>query len=291
MGTSIRALHRRNHILLQVIMRFRRSYRREIAERLTRRASPPPLTEADLAPLPEPVRRYVRLSGAVGQPRAHHFSARWRGRIRGGPDDAWMKFTATQHNFPGEPARFFLMHATKSGLPVDAFHTFKAGRATMRVRLLSFVPLVNASGPEMDRAETVTLFNDLCLLAPGALVDPAIQWEPIDVRSARGRYTVGSNTISAVLLFNEAGELVNFVSDDRLAVSSDGKELTRQRWSTPVRDYRDFGPLRAFTRGEGRWHPPTGEFAYFEGELIDLEVNGGRGRGGRKAVGGKSVGQ
>ncbi len=29
----------------------------------------------------------------------------------------------------------------------------------------------------MDRTEAVTLFNDMCLLAPGALVDARIQWE------------------------------------------------------------------------------------------------------------------
>lgn len=145
----------------------------------------------------------------------------------------------------------------------------------MRVRLLSLVPIVSARGAELTRAETVTLFNDLCLLAPSALLGPAIRWEAIDARSARGHYIVGANTISAVLSFNDAGELVNFVSDDRLAASSDGAQFIRQRWSTPVRDYRQFGPRRVSTRGEGRWHPPTGEFAYIDLELLDLRTNEG----------------
>ena len=38
----------------------------------------------------------------------------------------------------------------------------------MRVRLLSLIPMVDASGPDLRRKETVTVFNDLCLLAPGA---------------------------------------------------------------------------------------------------------------------------
>jgi len=180
-----------------------------------------------------------------------------------------------QHNFPGEPARFFLMDARMRGLPVDVFHAFRGRSATMRVRLLSLVPIVDASGPELDRAETVTLFNDLCLLAPGALIDPAIRWEPVDERSVRAHYTLGSVTIGAVLMFNEAGELVDFVSDDRFAVSSDGRTFTRQRWSTPMRDYRRMGAQRVGTRGEGRWHPPGGEFTYLELELLELQVNGG----------------
>jgi len=234
------------------------------------------VTEADLASLPQPVQRYLRLAGAVGRPRVHHFRALWRGRIRATANDPWMAFTAEQHNFVREPSRFFLMQATRRGLPVDVFHAFQDGAATMRVRLLSLFPMVDQRGPDFDRAETVTLFNDLCILAPGALLDAAIRWKPIDDRSARAHYTAGRYTISAELFFNAAGELVDFVSDDRLATSPDGKGLTKQRWSTPVREYRSFGPWRVASRGEGQWHAPDGKYAYIELELLDLEINGAR---------------
>jgi hypothetical protein len=254
---------------------FRAEYRREVRARLSNMPAMPVLTEADLGPLPEPVRRYLRVTGAVGQPRVHHIRVSWRGRIRQSPDDPWMPFVAEQYSFPAEPSRFFLMDATRSGLPVDVFHAFRGQSATMRVRLLSLVRMVDASGPELTRAETVTLLNDLCLLAPAALIDPGIAWEPLDSRSVRARYTVGPNTVGAVLSFNEAGELVDFVSDDRLAASPDGERFIRQRWSTPVHDYRGFGPLRLMARGEGRWHPPDGEFAYLEIELLDVDTNPG----------------
>jgi hypothetical protein len=254
---------------------FRARYLADVGERSGQPVSPELVTEADLAHLPEPVRQYLRLTGTVGQPRVHHFKATWSGRIRASADAPWMAFTAEQYNFPAERARFFLMDATRTGLPVEVYHAFEGHTATMRARLLSLVPLVDAKGPEMDRAETVTLFNDLCLLAPAALIDPAIRWEPLDAGSARAHYTAGSNTISAVLYFNEAGELVDFVSEDRLASSADGTEFTRRRWSTPVGDYRTFGSRRVMTRGEGRWHPSEGEFVYIELELLDLEINGG----------------
>lgn len=227
------------------------------------------------APLPEALRRYLRVTGVVGQPRVHHFRARWRGRIRGNRADPWMEFTADQYNFIDEPSRFFLMDAQRGFLPLDVLHLFKNGTASMQVRLLSLIQLVNARGPVMTRAETVTLFNDLCLFAPAGLIDAAIEWEEIDSNTIRGRYTLDSNTISAILSFNEAGELEDFVSDDRLALSPDGTEFTRQRWSTPVDDYRSFGPRRLPSQGEGRWHPPGGEeFVYFEARVLDFEVNG-----------------
>jgi hypothetical protein len=49
----------------------------------------------------------------------------------------------------------------------------------MRVKVASILMMVDAKGPEMDQAETVTLFNDLCVFAPGALIDPRIRWQVI----------------------------------------------------------------------------------------------------------------
>ncbi len=252
---------------------LRLEYREAVASRLPEQIDPPTVTEEHLARLPEQVQRYLRVTGSVGKPVVTNFRAVHRGRIRASPEEAWMEFTAEQHNFLGETSRFFLMDARKSGLPVTVLHAFRGDSASMRVRLLSLFQIMHNQGPEMDQAETVTVFNDLCIFAPSALVDPSIRWEHVDERSARAFYTVGEQTITAVLHFNESGELVDFVSNDRLAVSSDGGSFTAMPWSTPVSRYRDFRDRRVFTRGEGRWHPPEGEFTYLELELLEVEVN------------------
>ncbi|MDP1832846.1 MAG: hypothetical protein Q8K67_12365 [Geothrix sp.] len=186
-------------------------------DQVRRVALSPMLTEADLAPLPEPVRRYVRVAGALGRPRIRNFCATWKGRIRSSATSPWMDFTAEQLNTVDPPRRFFKMDAVMKGLPVDVLHAFDEGGATMRVRLLSAITMVDLKGPDLTRAETVTLFNDLCVLAPGALVSPLIAWEPVDATTARAQFTLRENTINAELRFNAAGELVDFVSDDRAA--------------------------------------------------------------------------
>ena len=113
----------------------------------------------------------------------------------------------------------------------------------------------------MDRAETVTLFNDMCILAPGALVGPGITWEPVNASTARARFTHRGHTITATLFFDADGRLVNFESDDRSRSSPDGT-FTKLRFSTPLRDYRDFGPLHLAGYGEARWRLPEGEFTF-----------------------------
>jgi hypothetical protein len=251
---------------------FHAQYLRDVDAGLSRSVDAPLVAETDLAPLPEPVRRYLRVTHAMGQPRVHNYRVRFTGRIRSAPDATWMPFEAEQQSFADQPTRLFLMRARMFGIPVEAFHRLIDGHATMQVKVAGAVPMVDARGDEMDRAETVTLFNDMCILAPGTLVGPGITWEPVDASTARARFTQRGHTITATLFFDTDGRLVNFESDDRARSLPDGT-FTKQRFSTPVRDYRDFGPLHLAGYGEARWRMLEGEFTYGEFTMTDVVTN------------------
>lgn len=157
----------------------------------------------------------------------------------------------------------------------NVYHEFVDAEATMRVSVLSMFPIVNAHGPEMNRSETVMILNDMCALAPAALVDAEIEWEAIDEQIVRATFTRLDETVTATLVFGDDGLLADFVSDDRFRSSSDGTTFERQRWSTPLSEYRSMNGRLVCTHGEGRWHPePSGSgFAYLEFELDDIDVN------------------
>lgn len=258
---------------------FHADWHERAAAALARSGTPSGVvTEGDLGDLPGPLATYLRRSGAVGMPRVTNFRAHVHGRIRGGPDKPWMTFTAQQVNTYGpRPQRLFLMDATMFGLPVTVLHVYDDTTATMRGKLLSLITVVDGSGPEMDRAETVTLFNDLVILAPAAIVGAPVEWTIVDARQVRGVFTNGEVTVTAELSFDDAGDLVNFVSDDRLR-SSDDKSFTQQRWSTPIGAYRDFGRSRVATVGEAHWEAPApeGEFTYLEFHLDHIAYDAGR---------------
>lgn len=249
-------------------------YQRNLRSMITKSRAPLIVTEGDLVTLPAAVQRYLRVTGSIGQPRIVDFRARWKGRIRNSASDPWMPFSAEQANTFGDtPARLFSMNASMKGLPVDIYHRFIDESATFRVRVLSAFTMVNASGPVMNQSETVTVLNDLCMLAPSALLGSALRWEASDARSARVAFTRGDYTVRATLHFNDAGELVDFVSDDRSRASADGKTFTRERWSTPLSDYRAFGTRKLSSRGKALTHDPNGTFAYAEVELQSIDYN------------------
>jgi hypothetical protein len=161
------------------------------------------------------------------------------------------------------------------GLPFDGYHAYVADSATMQIKVGGLFQVVDARGPEMNRGETVTMFNDLCLLAPATLISPSIRWEEIDSVTVRGFFTNRGNTVSAVLTFDPSGALKDFVSNDRY-LSEDGKTYLSYPWSTPTQEYGEFGGRKIAAGGEAIWHMPQGKYAYGRFTVEELEVNSRR---------------
>lgn len=131
----------------------------------------------------------------------------------------------------------------------------------MVVRIASLFNVVDIHSDELARTETVTLLDDLAFFAPARLADPRLEWRSVDNRRADVTFTNGPHKVTASLWFNDAGDLVNFTSEDRGALQDDGS-LKYTRWSTPMGAYREFDGQRVATEGEAIWHYPEGEFIY-----------------------------
>jgi hypothetical protein len=194
------------------------------------------------------------------------------GRMRGGADAQWMPFVAEQHSFVDPPRRFFWMDARRADVPVDGLHAYTAQDASMRIWLLSIVPVVDLMGEALTRTETVTVLNDMAVMAPTTLIDPAIHWREIDPRHAQATYTQGLHTVRAVLVFDDDGALADFASDDRPALAAEGVTLQPQRWQTSIGGYVQQGPYRLASRGEARHAAPKGEYAYIVFDRLEVRA-------------------
>ncbi len=252
---------------------FRAAYNRDVAARLNQQpADIKLLAEADLAHLPPAVRRYLEFANVVNQPQVWNYWLRFKGEFRLDPGKNWMPTTAYQLNFTDSPARFFLMDASMFGIPMTAFHRNVEGQATFQVKLASLLKVADAYGPEMNQSETVTLLNDMFFLAPASLIDPRIRWEELDPLTVRATFTNAGNTVTALVPFDNSGALVNFVSDDRYMTSS-GKTYELHRWSTPVREWKEFDGRRLPAVIETVWDLSGEEFVYGRFELIEVQYN------------------
>ena len=253
---------------------FRAGYERDVDRALAQQpSSAPTVTDDELEHLPAPVQRYLRAAGVVGNPRVHNFRMRMRGRIRSGPAARWIPFESEQYNIVEAPARFFYLTGSMLMIPVLGYHRYVGSSATMTIKAAALVPVVDAGGPEMNQSETVTLLNDMCIMAPATLTDRRLRWEAVDGRTARVTFTNAGHTVAAELSFDDGGELTNFRSDDRYQLSADGRSARLVRWSTPIKDHRRFGNVRLASAGEGRWHEADSDYAYIELTIDQVEYN------------------
>lgn len=229
------------------------------------------LTETDLAHLPAVVQKYLYYTKSVGQPKVKNFRAEFVGGMRGKPEEEYMKFQSVQYNFYQKPSRYFFMEASKMGLPATGLHLYQDETATFEVKMLNWLKVVDAKGDKMNQAETVTLFNDMCFIAPASLIDRRITWESINDTKAKGIFKNGNISISAVLYFNDKGELVNFISNDRY--DTDGNHYNSYPWATPVEDYKMINGY--FLPGKAKliYQKSEGDFTYSELEYKSVKYN------------------
>ena len=249
--------------------RFYRSVRSEIER--TKSSKPELLTESDIAHLPEAVKKYIRYTGSVGKEKILSLRAECRGGIRFSPDEEFMPLKSVQYNFTDKHSRLFYIVAKKKGIPAIGLHIYQNAKAIFKIKLLGLFTVVNAKGPEMNQGETVTVFNDMFLLAPGSLTDKKIKWEKIDSLSVKASFTNDNICISAVVFFNNDGKLINFISNDRF--ETDGKEYKTYPWETPITDYKEFNGYRLPSKAKVIYKRPGGDFCYGEFELLNIEYN------------------
>jgi hypothetical protein len=251
---------------------FHNIYKSEVRKGLERFSEMPLVREDDLRDLPVPVQKYLRYAGVVGKPKVKNFRAVFSGQIKPRMQGSWMDFISQQYDFLDDPTRIFYIESRTYGIPFDGLHLYADTNATMQIRVASLIQVVDAKGEKMFKGETVTLFNDMCIMAPASLIDKKIQWKTIDAHTVKATFTNRGTAITVLLYFNEKGELINFMSDDRF-MSEDGKIYKNYKWSTPIRNYKNVNGRNIAGYGETVWHTPEGDFTYGRFYLVEIAYN------------------
>lgn len=254
--------------------RLKKVYRTEIKSGLGQLSSivPDNVTENDIVHLPKPVQNYLRYVGVIGKPKVLSANLELEGRIRKDETNNWIKFKSKQYNFYNEPTRVFLMKARKSDIPSNGLHVYKNQNSSRIVKIDGLIKVVDDRIPELNRAETVTIFNDMCVFAPATLINKIIEWKLIDPLIVKARYTNGNIAITATLFFNEKGEMENFTSYDRYECI-DGTTYFNCPWSTNISDYKNYRGVKLGSKTTFIYHRPGKDFIYGRYNLKSVEYN------------------
>lgn len=230
------------------------------------------VAEADLALLPEPVQRYLRYAQVPGKPKVKCAKLRQTGWIRMSATQSGMPVEAVQYTtLAGTLSRTWYARVKKGPLTLLNGHDrYDNGSGHMLIRLLSMFPVVNMRGPEMDTSALITFVNDM-VMWPTAFLSDYIQWEPLDATTARARVILHGRQFSAVLCFDDAGQLVDFVTEDRYRAV--GKTVQQTKWSTPFRGYHEVNGVIIPAEADAIWHLPEGEFHYIHVKTEEVQYD------------------
>lgn len=235
------------------------------------RATPPSTVvhESDLAVLPELMQKYLRVMGVVGRSRVRNFRVTFRAQMRSSATSPWMESTATQYEFIHSPARLFHMNASRGGIPFDVYHRYVDDAATFEVRIAGVKSMVNRHGAGLTNDETVTLMNDVLVMAPAAVLDLPFAFETTSARTVRATFLNAGYRVTAILTFDEGGDLIGFQSADRTHDREEGAAI----WSTPISGYRYIDGIRVGAFGNANWIESSGEWTYGRFQITSIAYN------------------
>lgn len=261
-------------VLIYLSGQLTRKYRSEVKKGIERTSKQKPsvLTEQDIEHLPEPVQKYLRLVGVVGKEKVNNYRAEFIGSMKTDKNRDWMDVKISQYSFIDNLTRLFYIKAVMFGLPIVGLHFCTSSIAHMVIKIAGLLTVVNGRGEEMNQAETVTVFNDMCLLAPATLIDNKIKWQLIDFKTVKATFKNGKYTISALLYFDDEGKLINFESEDRY-FSPSGKTFESAKWSTPIMEYKKVKDYYLPSYAEAFWSLPDGDFTYVRFHVHNIEYN------------------
>ncbi len=241
---------------------------------------PPIVTERDLepqsapqsAPLPVPVQKYLRRAGVIGKPRTLFAKMRLRGEFRRSRESAWMPTVSEQYNRIDQPAR--LWYATMRVAPLINFYVrdiYASGEGVMNARLTRWIPFMDERHPYITQGELMVVLNDM-IFFPSALLSPNITWESVDDYSARATLHDHDLSVSALFVFNEQYDVIDFVANRYRDMGK--KQYVQMEWHTPMRGHTEIHGVRVPTEGEVVWHPPgEAPLSYFRVKLVDVRHN------------------
>lgn len=237
-------------------------YEAEIAraESAARADSTGALRRRDVSSLPEPMQRYFRRIGLVGEPAMTSASLEFKSAaMRRTRTADWAPVRFEQQNFVFPPTRLVHIRSESGLLRFEGRDAYFEGRGNMFIRVGGLLTVADMKGAEMDRAALVTFLAELPFL-PSACLEPYVQWRALDLRRVEALLTHGGRTVRGVFEVEENGEISSFTTDDRYMI--EGKRRIRARWTASMSDYAQLDGLWLPTRVTATWHLPEGDFEY-----------------------------
>lgn len=231
-----------------------------------------PLLPEAIAPLPEPVRRYLTDAIPAEREPVRFVRMKQTGEFRTEPGGKWMPLDAEQYVSTGFPG--FIWHAkirANSLFWIDVRDRYDEGRGNMLVKLLSTIPVADAKGPEIDLSSLHRYIGEMPWYPTAFLNEKHIAWEPVDSSHARAVITDGEFSATVEFSFDEAGHITKVTTDERYRTVGD--QFIRDTWTGYYDDFQEVNGFWVPMEIAAEWNLPEGDFSYVRLRVTEMEYD------------------
>jgi len=229
----------------------------------------------ELAALPPPVQRYLRLALQDGQPMITAARFTHRGTFNMGQSEPrWTDFTSDQIVSTRRPGFDWDGRiAMAPGLSVRVHDAYVAGQGLLVAKLMGLLPLADIRGtPELAQGELMRYLSETPWYPSALLPSQGVRWQAIDERSARATLADGATTVGVVFGFGADGLIESVYAEARARTVGDRIEM--RPWQVRVWGYERHHGVLIPSAGEVSWLLPQGPYPYWRGriETINYET-------------------
>lgn len=229
------------------------------------------LDEQTIASLPDPVKNWLRSSGAAGRPVTRVGKVVQKAELQLKPGQKrWMPAKAIQFTTLDPPA--FVWHVEGQ---LNRFVTFSGldrfgnGKGSMLVKLQSLLMVASEEGEKINEGTLQRYLGEMVWF-PSLAISPNITWEAMDDTTAVATLYYGGTEGSGIFHFNAGGEVVRFSA---MRFMGNEPEAERREWIMEITDYATFEGIRVPFRMHATWKLEEGDWTWLQLEVTSIQYN------------------
>lgn len=229
------------------------------------------INENDVKDLPEPVKNWLRNSGAVGKYFISIGEVTQKAEMKMKPEqDNWMTANAIQYTTIDNPAFIWTVDVRMNSLlNFQGKDKFENGKGEMLIKMNSLINVVNEQGEKLDEGTLQRYLGEMVWF-PSMALSPYITWEQINYTTAKATMTYKGTTGSGTFYFNANGDVTRFS-----ALRFKGNEAGAKRydWSMNISDYKIFEGIKVPAIMTSTWKLDEGDWTWLKLEVTNIRYN------------------
>lgn len=255
------------------LFNFQQTIQQETAQLLDKNISKEPdtLSVNDLSNLPEPVKKWLKNSGAIGRPYISYGKVTQIAEMQMKPEqDTWLNATAIQYTTIDNPAFIWNVDVTMNSLMYfQGRDKFDEGKGEMLIKLNSLISIVNERGVKIDEGSLQRYLGEMVWF-PTLALSPYIHWEQIDEHTAKATMAYKGTSGSGTFYFNTNGDVVRFSALRYKGNESDAK---RHDWVMTILGYKTFEGIKVPAKMTSTWKLDGKYWTWLKMEVTDIKYN------------------